>query len=376
MKILYVTASPVPSLAANSVHVVKMAQAIKNLGYDTTLLSPVYKNNTDSNHGYSLYEVYGVPGNFTHKKISVPSVKGGMLFHAFRTALYAKVSRTDVVFSRCLICAWVCTLFGVKTIFERHDVVNQQSPKVQKIFDKLLKSPNLLKIILISQALKNHFINNYNVDKDLFVVCPDGADPIADNILPIENLNGDKRPLAGYIGHLYTGRGIDIIVEMAQKMKNVDFLIIGGKPDDVEYWTENTKNVENIKFHGHIPHSQTTSYLLSFDFLLAPYQEKVIVSGGENTAKWMSPLKIFEYMSAGKPILCSDLPVLKEVLEDRKNSMLCTPDDSDDWCSKLGYLIDDKDFSKNIGAAALNDFSTKYTWKQRAAMILNSATSN
>src|SRR5690606_34713688 len=94
----------------------------------------------------------------------------------------------------------------------------------------------------------------------------------------------------------------------------INFHIIGGQADQVEFWKENLKDRKNVKFYGHLPYAEAEQYRLAMDVLIAPYQKEVFVhGGGQNVSPWMSPLKIFEYMSAKKPIVCSNLPVLREV---------------------------------------------------------------
>ena len=107
------------------------------------------------------------------------------------------------------------------------------------------------------------------------------------------------------------------------------------------------------------------------DVLLAPYQQKVIVGNGKNTADRMSPLKIFEYMAAGKPIICSDLPVLHEVLEHNVNALLCSPDNVDEWFETINKIRNNKELALRIGNKAKEIFLEKYTWKIRAQNVLN-----
>ncbi len=94
----------------------------------------------------------------------------------------------------------------------------------------------------------------------------------------------------------------------------------------------------------------SSDLLRSYDVLIAPYQEKVCVhGGGGDVATWMSPLKIFEYMAAGRPIVASDLPVLREILEDGRNALLVSPGDVDAWCIALNKLRNHPDIAQSMG---------------------------
>ena len=118
-------------------------------------------------------------------------------------------------------------------------------------------------------------------------------------------------------------------------------------------------------------HHEANQLRKKFDILLAPYEQKVRVSGNTgDTSRWMSPLKIFEYMSDRKPMLVSDMPVLHEVLENEYNCLFCKVNDLDDWLAKLDALIQNEKLSDTISSNAYNDLKGKYTWDKRAKVVL------
>jgi len=113
---------------------------------------------------------------------------------------------------------------------------------------------------------------------------------------------------------------------------------------------------------------ETHLYRNSFDILLAPYSSNVAVSGDSNsdTSRFMSPLKIFEYMSSCKPIVASDLTVLKEILNSN-NSLLVNPDDENEWVCAI-LKLHDKNERYKISRQAYLDFQN-YTWTNRALYL-------
>jgi glycosyltransferase involved in cell wall biosynthesis len=112
----------------------------------------------------------------------------------------------------------------------------------------------------------------------------------------------------------------------------------------------------------------------SVDVLLMPYQESVFIGvPGHDTARWMSPMKMFEYMATGVPIISSDLPVLQEVLENEKNALLVSPSRSDEWISALDRLLSDKELARSLGTCAHEDYKSKHTWLIRAERLLDAA---
>ena len=107
------------------------------------------------------------------------------------------------------------------------------------------------------------------------------------------------------------------------------------------------------------------------DVVLAPYLRNVQGQGGSrNIAEGMSPLKLFEYMAHGKPIVSSDLPAIREVLRDSVNSVLVSPDNPPNWVKALQRLRENKGFRDQIGRQAKADFLAKYSRIARATNIL------
>src|SRR4029079_16682579 len=97
----------------------------------------------------------------------------------------------------------------------------------------------------------------------------------------------------------------------------------------------------------------------------------VAVAGGAgDTSTFMSPLKLFEYMSWGKPIVCSDLRVLREIIENYRNGILLPADDVGAWVATLRGLIENPTERARLGANARADFLARHTWRQRARRVL------
>jgi glycosyltransferase involved in cell wall biosynthesis len=175
----------------------------------------------------------------------------------------------------------------------------------------------------------------------------------------------------GYLGHLYPGRGIEVLIGMARSVPEADVHIVGGTDRDISAWRA-TQLPDNVFLHGYVPHSRVGAYLSRFDILAAPYQRQVFTDGGVETSTVMSPLKLFEYMACGKPILCSDLPVLREVLSPGEDALLVPPDDIRAWADAVRTLERDAELRTRLGSAARDKFLRKHTWVSRAAAVLSS----
>lgn len=371
MKILYVAASPIPSQAANSVHVIKMANALANAGHKTILVSAEYCRNEPppcTDDGMAAYYDVGTGFNL-YRTQGMLRGKIGAILHTLQVWLLYLRFQPELVYSRCYFTAFFFSLLRIPVVFESHNDYEKGSP-TEKLFSTMAPRPSLTRIVVISQALKEHFIKTYDIPADKILVAADGADESPETSCPLERTTGTTQ--IGYVGHLYPGRGIDIIIALAERLPDIGFHIIGGTAPDVAHWSAQAAKHPNLVFYGHTPHKKATQYLQSLDILVAPYQKKVTVSGGVgDTSRWMSPLKIFEYMAAGKPIVCSDMPVLHEVLTPEVNCLLCPPENVDAWAATIDRLVADKGLRDKLGTQAKQDLVTKYTWKARARRLLS-----
>jgi len=178
----------------------------------------------------------------------------------------------------------------------------------------------------------------------------------------------------GYSGQLYHGRGISLILRIAAVLPRYKFVIIGGNDSDITFWKKKADSLqlENIVFEGFVPHGELRKKLMNIDIFLMPYQQRVAISGNRgNTSEFMSPLKMFEYMASGKPIIASDLPVLREILQHEENALLVECDDVDKWVAAITRLESDKHLCTEIARNARKAIEVKYNWKNRAEQVID-----
>jgi glycosyltransferase involved in cell wall biosynthesis len=175
---------------------------------------------------------------------------------------------------------------------------------------------------------------------------------------------------AGYTGHLYSGRGGELMIDLAARYPDITFLLVGGEPPDVARLQSQADNLSlnNVILTGFIPNADLPLYQAACDVLLMPYQKHVAGSSGGDIALYLSPMKLFEYLACGRAILSSDLPVLREVLNPA-NAILLEPEDIDRWAAALNLLKNDPQRRENLGQQARRDASL-YTWEARARAIL------
>jgi glycosyltransferase involved in cell wall biosynthesis len=195
-------------------------------------------------------------------------------------------------------------------------------------------------------------------------VAHSGADALSTEIAPVNNWPGRSDCLqVGYVGHLYPGKGMEIISQLASELQGIDFHIVGGTNSDIAYWRQQCPK-KNLIFHGFVDHGKLDSYFNAFDVVLAPYT-------GDNHGT-RSPLKITEYMAARKAIISSDYPAFREILVDEKNCLLVSPKDSSQWVEALQRMESSPDLRAQLATQAFEDFSSRYSWRKRADTVLSS----
>lgn len=348
----------------------KMCQAFAGDDHEVTLFSPERKNiekNIDD-----VYQYYGVKRNFNLRKVTYPSIKGRGYYYGFLVAREACKLNPDLVYCRNLPGCYFSALRGMKVIFEAHSPIIDSGRLSEWFFKKLIKRKELQKLVVITHSLKKYFIDTYDLPPKIIQVAPDGADPVPEGTQPILLSGKGKRLQVGYVGHLYLGKGMEVIHKLAKQCPWADFNIVGGTEQDLVSWNFLCQNITNIIFHGYKPQSQVQQYLVALDIMLLPNQRKVYsFGGGSNISEWTSPLKAFEYMSASKAIIASDLPVIKEIFTDGENALLCNPENIHEWAAALLLLNEDLYLRNKLASNAYNMFITSLSWKQRAINLLN-----
>lgn len=373
MRICYIANSVLPSRSANSIHVMKMASAYASLGHRVVLLAP-YPGRAAEAGVRDIHRFYGVPRLFRLRRVPLPKALPGTLTHGLLLPLLARWTRPDFVHSRSLAAAWGASCrFRIPTAYELHDAPST-NPRQRRMLGDLTKSQHLRQLMTITEALAEHV--RREIPGSSPAVAPDGVDAASVDLELSREEARDRlsigtkgKPLAVYAGHLYSGRGVGLILEVAQRRDDYSFLFVGGSEEDVERRRDQARHLENVRFLGFVKPALVPLYLRAADVLLMPYADQVAVEGGGNTASWASPMKMFEYMAAERPILASTLPVLQEVLVDGEDALLLRHQDPDSWSDTLSRVARDPSLAQHLASNARRKVM-EFTWERRASSIV------
>jgi glycosyltransferase involved in cell wall biosynthesis len=367
MKIFYFSGATLPSDSAQSVHVMKMCSALAGAAKDNAVT--LFAKGGDGVTDEDIFRYYGVDQNFSlvlsaNPKVRIVTGLLRMLGHGWALREYGLPDLAygrDVVELDCLVPP------EVPVVFEAHQMPVSY---MQKRALKNMVKRKEFKMVAISEMLKKDLLKAYpKLKKDRIFVAPDGADVLKNEPVTRELAGRPDVLKVGYTGSLHEGKGMEVIAVVAREAKDFDFHVVGGSTAQVGGWKK-LKLPENIFLHGHVPHGELAGWLAAFDILIAPYRINARIKTGADIARWISPMKIFEYMAAGKPIVCSDLPVIREVLHDNENALMVAPSDLKGWVAALERLGADEGLRERLTGAAFRDLEQKYTWRQRARNIL------
>jgi glycosyltransferase involved in cell wall biosynthesis len=233
---------------------------------------------------------------------------------------------------------------------------------------RLLVTTQALRVVLerstgITFPESNVRIAPNGVDLERYANLPDAAQARRDLELP-------ECPTAGFTGHFYRGRGVNLLFELARALPGVNFLWVGGTADAVDEWRAklNATRVRNVVLTGFVDNSKLPRFQAAADVLLMPYDSSISSSSGQDIAEVINPMKMFEYMAAERAIITADLRSIREVL-DENCAIFCPPGDVQAWESALDALLTDGSRRARLAQHARQAVE-KHTWLARAEQAL------
>jgi glycosyltransferase involved in cell wall biosynthesis len=379
MKIKYIANIRIPTEKAHGYQICKMCEEFSRLGLEVELIVPKRKNHikTDIVSFYDLKEEFVVKTLGFFDWLSLEKYFKNPFWFRLNTlffylrVFFIKIPKEAIVYTRCPELAWFLSLRKIKVIFEAHILTVEFIKRKMKY---LLKAE---KIVTISQGLKNKLVEK-NIKAKNILVSPSGVD-LGNFDIEIsqeearKKLNLDKNlKIIAYTGSFKTmglDKGISLILEAMKELKKIDkilFLAVGGNSKDLDYYKIKAKEkgvLKNVLLLPRVNVKELAFYQKVADILLMPYPSKAHYS------KDMSPLKMFEYMAGKRPIIASDLPSIREVLN-KENCLFHRSDDAHDLAKKIKYLLANKEMADRLAKQSFLDVK-KYTWQKRAENIIN-----
>lgn len=372
MRLAYIANARMPTEKAHGLQIMHMCRAFAQVGHEVTLIVPARKNWIEK----SIWDFFGMEPCF--KVIRVPVIDFivwdrylGNIALWLETLWFGLSARRviedlqpDAVYSRDPFSAVWCPRW-VPHVFEAHTFPNH----VLWFYRWLWKKCD--RIVTVTDGLKKMFIEQ-GIDETRLRTAADAVDLKAFTVNESKeelrkklNLPQDKF-LVVYAGHLYPYKGIPDLIEACQWLDDrIRIVIVGGRAEDLTRTKEKAESfkLKNVIFIGRVPHSDVPKYLHAADLAVMPYTRE-----SHHVEYYSSPLKLFEYLAAGRAILSTDLPSIREVLDDTTAEYV-PPEDPKALADRMNALIKRPERIAELEAHSLR-LSKLYTWKNRAVAVL------
>lgn len=390
-RMLYIANARIPTEKAHGLQIIKMVEAFART-IDVKLIIPHRFQSKALKQVKDVYDYYDVAKIFdiTHilsfnlipplgSRISnymgslLPLLNWqGRICFGIIVAFYALVNRASVIYSRdifsCFFLFLLRPLMRSDLFFEEHD----EFPKTllgAKLKCWLLQRIN--GVIVVNRQMKEAY-QNKKVPPEKLLIAPNGVDPKLFSIslrkedarrelgIPIE-----KRVIC-YTGHLYKWKGIHVATLAMKELSNTFLLcVVGGTPANIDGFNRYVSDVEiqNVMVAGYVAPKIVRRFLVASDVLVLPN-----ISADDMSRLYTSPLKLFEYMAARRPIVASDLPSVREILNEQ-NAVLVKPDDPKSLAAGIKKVIENIELGNRLAKKAFQDVQ-QYTWDNRRDKVL------
>jgi glycosyltransferase involved in cell wall biosynthesis len=384
VRILYFADIRFPLERANGIQTMETCHALASRGHEVGL---VVRPDTHS-PPRDPFEYYGLSRTprltVERAPIAGPQFARRIAYLSFATGRAIGADRADVVLTRDLgtaaVLAKVPHAVRAPLIYESHGY----APEVAAALPGMVTGAPVpgharLKRLAKREAAVWHGADGYititaalaRLLQDKFgqrlhtAVVPDGVRMIpAGDWHPLPE---EDPPNVTYAGHLYPWKGVDVLLEALARTPHVRGSVVGGHKEEgdrarLESLATRLGISERVTFVGHVAPAHVHEVLRQATILVLPNPASAI------STHFTSPLKLFEYMAAGRAIVASDLPAIREVLEHERNALLVRPGDPGALATAIERLAYDRDLASQIARRAFHDAS-EYTWDRRAQRL-------
>jgi len=341
---------------AHTVHVLAMWDALEASGVDTELL--MYPDDGVMLSGDELRAHYLLAHTPRVAWVPFDENRGVRVLRVLTRSLRAAHGCSFAYTTRALP-ALGALLGGAPRVFlEFHMPLGTKSGKAALA---LARRSKRLQVVCISKRLAEIVTELYSLDLgDIIVEHSGHSFTVRDDYAPGP---AGRRMSAVYVGTFAPGRGLETVIAVATRHPDTDFILVGpGEPPEGSV-------PSNVELRPPVAHADVPGLLAGADVLLMPYtRDTMLPDGNGGTAEYCSPLKMVEYLSAGRAIISSNLPSISEVMIDEANCLLAAPDSVEEWSAAMTRLETDADLRVRLSHGAA-ETGRHHTNLQRVSRI-------
>lgn len=365
MTILYPVPEILPGRSARFIQILNTCRALAGAGRRVILCAGV-------RHGVSaggVLDAYGIDAPSSLEMVRLPVIRGALSWHGpFHLAFLARAAKESgaVVFVRYLKLAdflirtrWV---HNRPVVFEAHEIFHKTTERPGKAAGLKSLEASVYReadaVIAITASLAGEIAGLYGRKAEK--VIPDG---VGSEFLRI--VRRGKGSYLLYTGQLYPWKGVETFIRSLSLLPDERAVVVGGDGEALEKLKGLAGDLGvagRVEFTGTVPHAVMRTFLEEARVAVLPNLDIGV-------SRFTSPLKLFEYMAAGVPVVASDLASLREVLRGGENALLVTPGDPRALAEGIRALLADEALAVRIAAKAREE-AAEYTWDRRAERIL------
>jgi glycosyltransferase involved in cell wall biosynthesis len=394
-RLLYLINARLPTEKAHGYQVAKMCQAFAAAGCDVELWHPRRRQGPGGPGTASLFAYYGIPTQFRVRTLPnldvVPVLDrrsprvGSALFHlhagiwGLLAARAARRRHAALYYTRDLALAFWLVFFGCPTVCELH---RGAGGAARWILRAIAGRRSLRGVVAITAAGRDEVVAA-GVAPAKALVAADGVDLAMFDGLPSRAECRDRlglspdRPIVGYVGRLRTmgmEKGVADLVRalrtLPASLRSPLLLCVGGPPEAQEDYRQLANRLglpeDSLRFVDRVANTDVPLWIRACDVVTLPFPATPYFE------RFPSPMKLFEYLASGVPILASDLPSIREVLTHNETAWLVPPGYPEATAAGLVTLLENDALAARLAAAA-HRLAPEYSWNRRAAAILASA---
>ena len=376
----------------DAVHVRELAMNLAKLGHRVSLIAGYSPEQSEELQSLEKHSNVQISYNKNLFKIPFPRSRD---FSSLWICLKAARKNTpDVIYERSFspkIGVILSKILRKPLVVEINGIVEEEA-KLQgtyinhkftknirmKFRQLFFKSVN--KIVAVTPGIKEDLYKRYNIPADKMVVISNGAN--TDIFRPMDQANvkeelglEQRSKYVCFVGNLAPWQGVEYLIQAAplvlKRVPEAKFLIVGDgmMRSELESMVKKLGLQDKFLFTGSIPFEHVPKYINASDVCVAPFIR------ARNEKIGLSPLKIYEYLACGKPVIGSDIQGIGDFLEKSNMGLSFTPEEYIEFASMVTKLLIDSDLRITMGENARKVVAEKYSWKNTAEMVIKTCES-
>lgn len=369
-KILYTAFDIVPSPKGASTHILHNLRGLVNSQFDVHLITP--------NDGLLPTEdtIEGAQVTRISQDLSQNFLARAVHFGKSVMSHLALNQDYDVAHFRNIWDGFSITQnknkFKYKTLFEvnglpsielKYHYPGLDSELLSKIKEQEIATLHLSDAIICPSHVTRDYIASLGLDRKLVTVIPNGVSPSDFSPSPLL-IRENRIPVLLYIGTLADWQGLDVLIQALPKIlarKQVKLQIVGrGRSRQRKILAKQIRKLgleEHVLIQPAVPHHEIPQLISHADICVAP-----LGLNDRNVTQGACPIKVLEYMAAGRPLLASNMPIVRELVREDIDGLLFSPNDPDDLARQALVLLNDFELSQRLASSASQHALTKFTW--------------